>query len=422
MTIFLWFSCAGSPAGVPDAEFPPAESSQAAAPDNTSGTETWTPAEYDPLLFREMAFLPALFPSLEVPPGVGQITGDRRDRAASLSGKEKDALSESYRTAYIDGLFRGFPLSGVLGGDLVHGWPDNNPSGWVQNWSTSAPQINSWGLPPLVLAIRGLRAEREMPGGRVFVVQGRILDQYGRSAGINRANGDMGYGSPRGYEFLSEGKVAQRFDLGLITVDSEGKGAFIPGEPPSLEFDPPSDLGLFAGASSEDIRAAFITAWKMALDRGIESMTSDGPGQYLSFTASSWDFPGGETLEGLFIQSFNRRTILLVLANSPLLPPYPRFISSPFLEVLLSASRHSVPGGENLKPLDIKFSGGDGFARSLMRGLALYGIPLTDPVPVIEAARAESGSETGEEGEAAIHRELQRFSRGWLSGPAATKP
>ena len=440
LTLFFWFSCAGSPAGSPTGSPAGAsrpESSEAAAPESTAETSVGPEAgnDYipppDTALFPEMAFVPAGFPSLETPPGVGVITADKRDKAGTLNEREKADLSESYRSAYIDGLFRTFPLAGVLGGDMVHGWPDKNPSGWVQNWRTSAPQANSWGIPALVLAIRGLRAERETAanpesrfpsGGRVFIVRGKLLDHYGKSAGIKGANGDMGYGSPRGYEFLYEGKLAQRFDLGLITVDREGKGVFLPEDPPSLENTPPSDLGVFADApaSGRDVRSAYITAWMMALDRGIEPMESDGPGQYLSFTEGSWDFPGTESLKGLYIQSFDRRTILLVLPDSSPLPPYPRFIASPFLDVLLSTTKHSLAGGEDLKPLDIKFSGGDEFSRALMKGLALYGIPLTDPVPVTEAAK--SGPDNGEEGAQESQWEIQRFSRGWISGPPTRAP
>ena len=111
--------------------------------------------------------------------------------------------------------------------------------------------------------------------------KGKLLNQYGKSAGINGANGNVGYGAPRGYEFLYQGKLAQRFGLGLITVDQEGNSAFFPEEPPSLGVEAPSDIGVFLNAPAfrEDIRAAFATAWEMALDRGIETMTPDGPGQ-----------------------------------------------------------------------------------------------------------------------------------------------
>jgi len=384
--LFLWFSCAGSPA----------EFFLDTAPDDSGESSDWFPLwdEYPPP--PGMTFIPAEFPSLDIPPGVGAITAG--DRTVTLNEGERDVLSRSFRSAYINNLFREAPLTGVLGGDFVHGWPAANPSAWVQNWRSSSQEANSWGIPALILAVRGFQDKRET--GRVFIVQGKLLDHYGKSGGINGANGVMGYGAPRGYEFLHEGKLAQRFDFGLITVDQEGHGTFFPESPPSLGLDVPPDIGVFAGAL-RDLRPAFITAWKMALDRGIGTMIPDGPGRRLSFLESSRDFPGGETLRGLYVQTFNEQSILLVLPCSPVLPPYPRFIASPFLEALLSASR--LPGGENLVPSDSNVSGEDAFFRALLRGLALYGIPLTDPMPV--------------PGEVAPWREAQRFSRGWLARP-----
>ena len=211
----LAFSCAGSPKpsspadsmGRPDGEKRPGEIDWPEADRRSDGTQP------------EMVFIPREFPSLEIMPGVGFITGDRRDRAASLTEKEKADLSDSFRAAYADGLLQEAPLAGVLGGDFVHNWPANNPLGWVQNWSTAIPEENSWRSPSLVLAIRGFMAETD---DRVFIVQGKMLDQYGKNDGINRANGNTGYGSPLGNQFLYEGKVAQRFESGLITIDREG--------------------------------------------------------------------------------------------------------------------------------------------------------------------------------------------------------
>jgi len=409
----LCVSCAGSPGtGVPAS----ASSSEAAGGTGAQAepADGINQAEPDPVYARDLVFHPAEFPSLAVPPGVGLVTRDAKNLAASLSDKDKAALSDSFRTAYIDNLLRAFPLAGVLGGDMVHGWPDNNPSGWVQNWSTSEPAANSWWLPSLVLAIRGLATQEaggETAGNRVFVVRGKLLDQYGKSAGINGANGNTGYGSPRGYEFLYEGKLAQRFDLGLITVDKDGRASFLPETPPSQAFDPPSDIGVFrsAGASGADVRLAFLAAWKMALDRNIKTMTSDGPGQYLSFSGASFDFPGGDTVKGLYLQTFNQRTAVLILPDSSLLPFYPRLIMAPFLDLLLG-SAGTPPGAESLKALDIQFSGADDFSRALMKGLSLYGIPLTDPMPLKSAATP------GGAGTQTAWQLGQRFSRGWLAG------
>ena len=390
--VSIWISCATAPAAPPHIVQEDEQELRFSV-----GDEYYPPPE--------MIFIPAEFPSFVLPPGLGMITTSGLDRAAALSETGRAELSDSFRAAYISSRFRQAPLAGVLGGDFVHNWPSVNPSAWVQNWHSSAPQANSWGLPSLVLAVRGFGNAQEANAGRVFIIQGKLLNQYGISGGINSANGIVGYGSPRGYEFLHDGKLAQRFDFGLITVNQEGKGAFFPEPPPSLEFSPPPELGVFVDAPSSprNVRADFIKAWKMALDRGIKTMIPDGPGQYLAFVDSTWDFPDGQALTGLYVQTFNDRTILLVLPASPLLPPYPRFIASPILESLLSAPRHVLSGAEDLTHQDITIDGADGFFRALVRGLALYGIPLTDPMPL-----------PGEEGS---WREAQRFSRGWLVKP-----
>ena len=343
------------------------------------------------------------FPSINIPPGVGFVTTDGRDMAATLSETERENLSASFRNAYVNSRLRELPFSGVLGGDFVHGWPAFNPSAWVQNWRTTEPQSNSWGIPDLILAVRGFAEERETSGGRVFTVQGYFLDQYGRSGGIGGANGSVGYGSPRGYEFLYNDNLAQRFDLGLITVYRNGRSRFSPEEPPSLGLEPHPDIGVFIGGApvSPYIQSAFITAWRMALDRGIESMVPDDRGLYFSLAGTGWHLLGVESVRSFFVQSFNQRSILLVLPVSPLLPPYPRFIASCFLETLLSDVRLPVSGAYGLDLLNIALNDADDFYRKLVRGMAMYGIPLTDPMPVFNR-------ETG------FWQTTQRFSRGWL--------
>ena len=393
-TLLLVFSCAGQEARrspAPDSEAENAMEETGADLDaNGPGTHLNLPSPIG------LSFVPDDFPSFEIPQGVGAITRDRRDLSFTLTENERNALSESYRNAYIDNICRGLPLAGVLGGDLVHGWPDDDPSGWVQNWRNSAPAANSWGIPELVLAIRGLTAREGTGGNRVFAVEGKVLDFYGRSAGINGANGGMGYGSPRSYEFIYDRKTAQRFDLGLIAVDREGKASFYPEDPPSLGDRPPPDTGVFrtypnaagrsgnTGLSAEDLRFAFISTRKIALDQGIKTMLPDGPGQYLDFEDAS------RNLYGFFVQSFNDRTVLLVLPDSSILPPFPRIIGSPFLEALLS-------------PLEAPLTAADDLFRALIQGFALYGIPLSDPV-LLKGSDNEPWQIT------------QRFSRGWLTG------
>jgi hypothetical protein len=401
---FLWFSCAGKPA----VEEPEQESGQLPQQEAFPGEEPAGLTE-DFLSHPgpgDLIFLPASFPALMPAPGVGVVSRERR--GASLTSGERAALQDSFRAAYVDGLLRGLPLEGVLGGDQVHGWPETNPSGWVQNWRSARPVSNSWGISSLILAVQGVEIQKEMAQDRVFIVDGEILNYYGVSSGLGGANGDMGYGSPRGEKFAYNDGIAQRFDLGLIVIDQEGQGSFLPGEPPSAGLSPPPETGVFPGApqaDAEQVRDAFFTAWKMALDRNIETMVPDGPGRYLSLSGAFLDpaSPESGEVKGVYIQTFNRRSALLILIESPVLPFHVRFITSPFLELLLFPERYSLQGSESLSPVDLTFRGEDDFARRLMGGIAFYGFPLTDPLPY----KTEGDSSW---------QETQRFSTGFISG------
>jgi hypothetical protein len=261
------------------------------------------------------------------------------------------------------------------------------------------PASNSWGLPSLILAVQGIEIAQEMAQGRVFVVDGEILNYYGTSAGLGGANGNIGYGSPRGEKFFHDRGIAQRFEYGLIVIDEQGQGSFLPGAPPSRDAETPPDLGHFPGASENGkVRDAFLTAWIMALDRGID-MVPDGPGQYLpSQNGASQD---AGRLKGLYIQTFNNRTVLLILPDAPGIPSHARFLGAPFLEAFLSAGGYPLPGAEALAPGETESGGGDGFTRQLIGGISLYGFPLTDPIPY------RAGGDLP-------WQETQRFSRGWL--------
>ena len=370
------------------------------------------PAEYPRYYPQELktgnfVFIPASLPSLEPAPGVGYVTRESRDRGSGLSAEERDALLNSFQAAYADNLLRGQALNGVLGGDQVHGWPENSPSGWVQNWQTSAPRPNSWGIPSLVLAIQGVEILRTMAQDRVFLVHGEILDIYGKSAGVKNANGSAGYGSPRGDEFFYNEGIAQRFDLGLIMADKNGKGTFIVEEAPSETEEIPPELGAFPGSrGGAPVQNAFLTAWKMALDRKADetdTLVPDGPGQYLSFS-EAYILPGLSAAQGmvrgLYIQTFNQGSSVLVLPDSAILPPHVRFLGYSLLQLFLAPEEYAIPGAESLEVLKFSFSGGDGFAGQLMKGFAQFGIPLSDPLP----RKNEDG----------LWEEAQRFSRGWI--------
>jgi hypothetical protein len=274
------------------------------------------------------------------------------------------------------------------------------------------------------------------------MVRGPILDFYGRPEGLGRANGERGYGSPRGEEFYAAGGLAQRFDFGLIMVDREGQGSFLPGEAPSALVPVPPELGRFSGQfslSPELLEEVFVTAWKTVLDQSgppetpllnggeageeaedaeeaplsalpvLPVLVPDGPGT--SFNLSGWSFPlaggGAVEVQELYLQSFNNKRAALLLPLAQGLPLHPRFLRPPFLDALLAAGEGALlPGageGEGSPfPAEILSVRRDDFTGKLLRGLSRYGVPLSDPLPQEKAAGGFPQTEA------------QRFSSGWM--------
>lgn len=242
------------------------------------------------------------------------------------------------------------------------------------------------------------------------------MDAYGRSAGIGRANGVMGYGAPLGEEFLYEGQAAQRFEKGLLTVETlrddgrTGRIRFDPAELPP----PPETLGVFAdGPEREPVSEAFRAAWPLIFDKlaspsGVVKV--DAPGTALLFSGAPWQLPledaGRLSIRGIYMQSLAEGRALLFLSDYSVTGTggtvieaglRARLLVSPFLDALIAkkalegSPAPSDPPGESVgKRLD-----------RLLEGLARYGIPLSDPL-----FRAEDGS----------YIEAQRFSRGWMAG------
>jgi hypothetical protein len=352
---------------------------------------------------EDLRFVPASFSVPAPAPGVGVVTGETGDRGASLSEAEKNLLENSFRIAYLEGLFREVPLAGVLGGDRVHGWPAADPLGWAQNWRSGVNYSNSWGIPSLVLAVKGITQNR------VFVVHGPILDVYGKSAGINGANGIPGYGYPCGDEFFYKGGRAQRFSLGLITVDEQGQASFIPQTVPSGRTSPPAQTGVFPGGGWA-IQEDFQSAWSVRIDQNDTAMPPDGPVRRIIFSQEPWIIStatGPLEIREIYFQSFNGGTEVFILPESPNLSFRVRSLRAPFLDAFLLASNRLLPGVENTAG---ETSGGsampqikveDRFSQALLRGLSVYGIPLTDPMP---------------KNDEDILVEAQRFSMGWMIG------
>jgi hypothetical protein len=309
---------------------------------------------------------------------------------------------------------------------MVHGWPAAAPLTWVQNWRSGKGAPNSWAVPSLVLAVQGLTHDR------VFIVHGRILDAYGKSAGRGRANGVSGYGSPCGGEFFHQGDIAQRFDYGLMKINAEGS-IFIEEAPPSTLAEMPEMPG-----GDREVRERFRSAWKAAVDRNYPPLPPDTDLVHIDFGSNPWIITaegrdGSQialTLRGIWYQAYAGGQVLLLLADAPELPPYPRLLVTPWLDAFLAAPEKRLPGAESLtsiSPPEYR-SGGDGnFVRSLLDSIAFYGIPLSDSLPLAEtvpAAEGSAGGETAAEEAAAPetamfpaaprYYEAQRFSKGWI--------
>jgi hypothetical protein len=326
-------------------------------------------------LLREYAFpaglefRPEAFSLPAAAPGVGAITREQRDPLASRGEVEKGAVAESFREAYIEGLLRGLPLEGTLGGDLVHSWPPEEALCLAQNWRSRDTAPTSWGIPGLVLAIRGTE------GDAAHIVRGGILDQYGRSGGRDRSNGAAGYGAPLGEEFLYGNGVAQWFEHGLIRVDAAGKGSFEEGPAPSL-----SGAGRRGGGSIEE-------QFQRALRRGLYANL---PHPEADDALRSLELPATETMPAgtLYFQTFNRGGVLLLLPQVPGLPFRARIVAGAFLEAFLADGSEA------------------GLEGRLLQGIERYGLPLTDACPAPEA---------GAYRDASARQQAQRFTRGWMT-------
>jgi hypothetical protein len=349
-------------------------------------------------------FSGAPLPVFQAAPEAGLPAQGQGEPGSVLEDKDKSRLTASFRNAYIEGLFRGIPLTGILGGDRVHRWPPAAPVTLVQNWRTAASRPNSWGIPSLILAAE------DPDSRRVFIIRGAILDAYGKSAGLRGANGAAGYGSPRGEDFFYQGDMAQRFDYGLITVDAAGTARFIPGEAPAAEV--PEETGAF---SDPAVTEAFRSAWKAGTAQYLPPLEADTPVNHIDFSARSWILSGGPDVvsgeilasfpvRGIYYQTFGGGRMLFILTDAPDLPFYPRILTSPFLDALLTVPAGDLPGAEDLipDPLPAEYDAErNSFTRALLAGISLYGVPL-------------SGAQAVEDEKNGGWCEAQRFSRGWM--------
>jgi hypothetical protein len=251
-----------------------------------------------------------------------------------------------------------------------------------------------------------------MDRGRVFMIYGPILDAYGKSAGINGANGILGYGYPRGDEFLYDRRRAQRFSLGLMIMDGEGQVSFIPQPAPSTGAVPPAEVGAFPGGGWA-VREDFQAAWNIWIDSNDGFLLPDGPVRQIALTQEPWIIdadPKAPKIGRIYFQTFERGTVLFILAESPDMSFRVRILRAPFLDTLLWAPDRLLPGFETADGKSSGLAGGlsvprseleDDYTRALVRGLSAYGLPLTDAMPKNDEDTLV---------------EAQRFSRGWILG------
>ncbi len=375
--VLSYASCAGNPA--------PAQRAPAAPPAAEAESAPAPAADAATIGAR---FIPAAAARPEVPTAIGVLAPVLARRMAS---GDVSILAAAFRAAYIEAIFRGHLLEGALGGDRVTGWLFDAPEAYVQNWRSSTPSPNSWGLPALVLAAR------PVGGDRAFVVRGAVLDAYGRGEGVGGANGVAGYGAPRSDEFPYEGGIAQRFERGLIVVGAEGSRRFDPRGAPYAAAAPDGKVGSLGDSppprlSAEAIAATFRSAWVSAVDRGFPAAEADGPVRVLPLPAvASADAPSsapsvdGEVpaegskkaaplvpvrLESALVQTFGKSGWALVLPVGAGTSGRACILAPPFLDLLLSEG-------------------------SWEAGFGAYGAPLADP-----------GLRDG--------KVAQRFSAGWM--------
>ncbi|MDR2314140.1 MAG: hypothetical protein LBE02_06365 [Spirochaetaceae bacterium] len=364
-----------------------------------SGCAAGGPSELPPS--GDLYFVPQILPNLTVPSDAGARSEDPTE--------ESGELRRAFQEAYVEALIRGLPLRGVLGSDRVNPWPERTPEGWTQNWASSDTEMNSWGIPGLVLALRDYNGPAGSP---VYSVFGRVLHQYGISAGINRANGAAGYGIPLEELGFSQGAAVQRFSRGIIQIDREGS-RFIP-QAASVPFEYLSSeqgRGEFTG---RDIPPEVSTAFAFAFISNSllpgRDWTSDGPVVKAAFPVPWVLKTQGEdlSLTGIYVKSYNRGKDILVVVEGPLLPVRAHRLSDPVLSVLTARLR--LPGLERENVLG-RAGGGTALVQSLAGGFAIYGPPLSDVLPwPLDEEDLEGKNSEG----APLFKEAQRFGRGWI--------
>ena len=359
---------------------------------------------------EELFFIPQPLPALDIPIDVGGRTENPED--------ETGVIRSAFREAYAEALLRDMDLTGVLGSDRVNPWPEAAPESWSQNWASAESFPNSWGIDNLVLALGNFEALAELSelAGKekayayVHSVYGPILDMYGRSAGYNRSNGVVGYGIPLGEAVYSNGTAVQRFSRGRMIIAAEGSRFSYQDDTFASLIENLSQEEMereFGGRNiSREVSNAFIYAWAFFFSE--KEGKSDGPLVRVQFS-KPWHLDTTEqtiTINGFYYKSFNKSQDVLILVESPELPMRTHLLYGPFLSAIQSKKRLS--GIETERRLGA--AAGKGLAKSLTEGFAVYGPPLSDPLPMpVSKTSSRAAEDSG-----ILFLEAQRFARGWI--------
>ncbi|MDR1390293.1 MAG: hypothetical protein LBJ31_10010 [Treponema sp.] len=343
-----------------------------------------------------LSFRYEALPDLSVPAEAGVMDDDDSLR---------DTLNLIFTEAYVETLLRGLPMSGVLGSDRIHKWPPASPAGWSQNFESADKTPNSWGIPGFVLAVAAL----EDPVA-AYLVYGDLLNRYGISAGFNGENGAPGYGVPYESGRFQGGAAVQHFSRGTIRISRAGS-AFIPaGRTLAQDIEKEFNLNdpverLFAN------HAAAVFAERYA-GSSARPWRKDGGIEHIGFSRP-WLIEGTVPFQinGLYLLACNGgRDAFVLLEQDPAqavkLPVRVRHISAPILNALIHSSVE-IEGVKAERALGR--GGGSVYARAVIGGFAVYGLPLSDMIPL----NAEAADNTVEN--PARYRAAQRFSRGWIS-------
>jgi hypothetical protein len=170
-----------------------------------------------------------------------------------------------------------------------------------------------------------------------------------------------------------------------------------------------------------EVSNAFMYAWAVVFSE--RSVISDGPIVKVSFP-KPWNMDAGTmiiNIKGFYYKSYNNSNDVLVLVESEGLPLRAHLLSGPFLSAILASKRLIAE-----KKLGV--AAGKGLGRSLAEGFAVYGPPLSDPLPlpadkIRELAKdVFTGHQDNHETSDVLFLEAQRFGRGWLVARSPLEP